>query len=382
MFNNDNYSKETAIRIPVNTVEIYHADEEFLYSHSAYVEFFKGRFVVMWLANRVHEEENGQDVLLSYSTDFLNWTKPVKLPVDDKFRREGMLYSGGFMVNGDTLNLYFCYDEWEGKEDLGAERKEFVHTSTRAYCITTEDCVHFSDPIDLGIDVLPVLPPRMTSTGKVVMGCNFTFPWTDDPNGISGFKKAGFHSKEVYEQYPDNGQTHYQVGKYIGLEVHLIETAMLDYGDGHIRMLMRSRDTRNFVQLENELYTKEIGDGIYASDSYDGMNWSPVYRTDFTNNDSKFHAGRLSDGRFYIVSNPDRLGLRLPLVISISDDGETFDKHYIVREDFNNIRRMGRWKQYGCQYPFSMEHDGWLYIVYTVCKEDVHISRVSLKDLK
>ena len=112
------------------------------------------------------------------------------------------------------------------------------------------------------------------------------------------------------------------------------------------------------------------------------MNWSPVYRTDFTNNDSKFHAGRLSDGRFYIVSNPDRLGLRLPLVISISDDGETFDKHYIVREDFNNIRRMGRWKQYGCQYPFSMEHDGWLYIVYTVCKEDVHISRVSLKDLK
>lgn len=382
MFNNYNYSKETAVRVPVNTVEIYHAGGEFWYSHSPYVVWFKNRLVVMWLVNAIDEEENGQDVLLSYSDDFLHWTTPVKLPVDDEFRRKGMLYSGGFKVSGDMLVLYFAYSEYVVPLKAGEKRENFEQKNTRTYCITTEDCIHFSDPIDLNIDVLCIDPPQTTSTGKVVMASDFIFPWTDDQNGLTGFHKASFHSREVYENYPDNSVTQYQVGKFAGLDVNLIEASLLDYGDGHLKMLIRSRDTRNFVQYENEMYTHNVSDNLYATDSTDGMNWSPIYRTDFTNNDSKFNAGRLSDGRFYIVSNPDRLGLRLPLVISLSEDGENFTKHYIVREDFNNIRLMGRFKQYGCQYPFTIEHDGWLFIVYSVCKEDVHITRISLKDLR
>lgn len=382
MFNNYNYSKETAIRIPVNTVEIFHAGEEYWYSHSPFLAYFKDQFVVMWLVNKLHEEEDGQDILLTYSKDFLHWTKPVKFPVDDKYRTEGLIHPGGFLVNGDELNLYFSYYEWTDNTVTGSERKDFSHKNTKMFCITTKDLVNFSEPIDMNLDMQMVLPPQRTSTGKLIGGGMFTFPWTDDPNGIHGFKKAGYLPEEVYENYPDHSQSFYEVGKYVGLEVHLMEASLMDYGDGRLKMLLRSRDNRNFVQLENELYTREVGDNLYASDSTDGVHWSPIYRTDFTNNDSKFNAGRLSDGRFYIVSNPNRLGLRLPLAISLSEDGETFDKHYIIREDFNNIRNMGRWKQYGCQYPYTMEHDGWLYVVYSVCKEDVHISRISLQDLK
>ena len=382
MFNNYNYSKETAIRIPVNTVEIFRAGEEFWYSHCPFITFFKGRMVAMWSVNKLHEEEDGQDVLLSYSDDFLHWTKPIKIPIDDKYRTEGLIGPGGFFVHGDTLNLYIQYYEWESNDAVGMERKTFHHTNTKMYCITTKDCETFSDMIDMELDVHIIDPPKVSSCGKVIAAGHFTFLWTDDPEGIHGFKKVGYLPDEVYAEYPDHSQSIYQVGKYIGLEVHLLEAQLLDYGDSRLKMLLRSRDNRNFVQLENELYTREVGDNLYASDSTDGIHWSPVYQTHFTNNDSKFNTGKLSDGRYYVVSNPNRLGLRLPLAISISEDGETFDKHYIVREDFNNIRNMGRWKQYGCQYPHTVEHDGWLYIIYSICKEDVHISRISLQDLK
>jgi len=382
MLNNYNYSRETAIRIPVNTAEIYRACDDYWYSHLPFVTVFKDQMIVMWAVNKLHEEENGKDILISYSDDFLHWTKPVKFPVDDSYRRNGLIHPGGFYVNGEELNLYFGYSEWLNEEETEEERKELSYKNTKMYCITTKDCRHFSEPIDMGIDVKMVMPPRMTSAGKMIGAGQFTFPWSEEKDGIHGFKKAGYLPDEVYENYPDNGQTFYEVGKFAGLEVHLLEAFLMDYGDGRLKMLLRSRDNRNFVQLENELYTHEVGDNLYATDSTDGVHWSPVYRTDFTDNDSKLNAGRLSDGRFYIVNNPDRLGLRLPLVLSLSCDGENFDKHYIIREDFNNIRKMGRWKQYGCAYPYTIEHDGWLYIIYSVCKEDIHISRISLKDLK
>ena len=382
MFNNNNYSKETAIRIPVNTAEIYRAKGNFWYSHCPFVTFFKGRMIAMWSAGALHEEEDGEEIMLSFSDDFLHWTEPKKLPIDEKYRKNSLIGPGGFFVNGDTLQIYVQYFEWESNEVTGAERKSFAHKNTRMYCMTTKDCVEFSDLIDMNLDVHIIDPPRMTSTGKMLATGHYTVVWTDDTNGINGFQKTGYLPKGVYEKHPDHGQSFYDVGKYVGLEVHLLEATILDYGDSRLKVLLRSRDNRNFVQLENELYTHEVGDNIYASDSTDGVHWSPVYRTDFTNNDSKFNVGKLSDGRYYVVSNPDRLGLRLPLVISLSEDGETFDKHYIVREDFQPIRKMGRWKQYGCQYPFTIEHEGWLYIIYSVCKEDVNISRISLKDLK
>ena len=382
MFNNNNYSKGSAIRVPVNTVEIFRAGEEFWYGHWPYICWFKDRLVAMWLVSGLHEEENGQDILLSYSKDFLHWTKPVKFPVDDKFRNAGIIQPGGFLVNGEELLLYLRYYEWKNNSEAGANRKDFKQKNAQMFCIKTKDCVVFSEPINMNLGVQISLPPRPTSTGKLVAGANFMFPWSDEKDGIHGFQKAGYIAEELIEKYEDNKETLYEVIKHTGLDVHLMEASMIDYGDSHLRMLLRSRDNRNFVQLENELYTKEVGDNLYATDSYDGMHWSPVYRTDFTNNDSRFNTGKLSDGRFYVVSNPDRLGLRLPLVVSLSEDGETFDKHYIVREDFNNIRKMGRWKQYGCQYPHTIEHDGWLYIIYSVCKEDIHISRISLKDLK
>jgi hypothetical protein len=214
----------------------------------------------MWLVNKLHEEEDGQDILLTYSKDFLHWTKPVKFPVDDKYRTEGLIHPGGFLVNGDELNLYFSYYEWTDNTVTGPERKDFSHKNTKMFCITTKDLVNFSEPIDMNLDMQMVLPPQRTSTGKLIGGGMFTFPWTDDPNGIHGFKKAGYLPEEVYANYPDHSQSFYEVGKYAGLEVHLMEASLMDYGDGHLKMLLRSRDNRNFVQLENELIDlRDIG---------------------------------------------------------------------------------------------------------------------------
>jgi len=378
MLNNKNYSKETAIRIPINTVEVFRGDGEYQYSHFPFITYFNGQLIAMWHATEGDEiSGEKEDILLSFSTDFLNWTATMKFPIADEYKKRGIIQPGGFYIHNNTMNMYFST-----AQKIVDKKNKARFEDAKLYYITTENGKTFSEPVDMGKNIWMVMQPVKTSTGKTICAGSFTFLYTDDEKALGGFEKTSYLPKEVYEKYDDTECAYYETGKHIGLPVHLLEPTLLDYGNGNLKILFRSRDNREFVQLENELYTHEVGDGLYATDSTDGVNWSPVYRTEFTNNDSRFSGGRLSDGRFYIVSNPNRLGLRLPLVLSLSEDGENFDKHYIIREDFNNIRNMGLYKQYGCQYPHSFEHDGFLYVIYSVCKEDVHISRISLKDLK
>ena len=381
MINNANYDKKTAKRIPVETVKIFEADiNGYAYSHCPYITFFNGEFIAAWTVNFLHEEENGQSIMLSYSKDGSVWSKGEVIAPFPSLAK-GIIAPGGFYVNGDTLNLYVHYYEWEQEVAEGEKRKSFAHKNTKMFCVTSQDGHTFSEPIDMGIDAHLVLPPRMTSVGKMIGGAMFSFATSEETDGIHGFVRTSYLPDHVFLKYADHSQTVYSVGRHVGMGVHLMEAALLDDGKGHLKMLLRSRDNSKFVQLENELWTRETSDNLYATDSTDGVNWSKVYRTDFTNNDSKFNAGRLADGRYYITSNPDRLGLRLPLVLSLSDDGENFDRHYIIREDFNNIKFMGRWKQYGCQYPSTFEKHGYLYVIYSICKEDVAVSKIRISDL-
>ena len=93
---------------------------------------------------------------------------------------------------------------------------------------------------------------------------------------------------------------------------------------------------------------------LYKTKSNDnGEHWSLPILTSFPNKDSKFNFGRLPDGRFYYVENPDtaRTAERNPLVLSISKDGANFDRSYIIANKIYTMKKKGRSKggQYG--YP-------------------------------
>lgn len=94
-----------------------------------------------------------------------------------------------------------------------------------------------------------------------------------------------------------------------------IQPTVLLHSDEHIQLLCRTRSG-----------------AVAASHSHDGgITWSPLEATSLLNPNSAIDAVRLSDGRFALVHNPTRKpeeswgGLRTPLTVSVSRDGERFE---------------------------------------------------------
>ena len=74
---------------------------------------------------------------------------------------------------------------------------------------------------------------------------------------------------------------------------------------------------------------------------------------------------------------------RRALLISISDDqGASFDRCFILRDEPAVKRFDGQHKMDGWQYPYGYVWKNQLLVVHSVNKEDVAISAVKLRDLR
>lgn len=133
-------------------------------------------------------------------------------------------------------------------------------------------------------------------------------------------------------------------------------------------------ETTVIVQ-ENTLLAFVRADGpenqphIYKSQDY-GESWQPVAKHNFYGISAKYFAGRLSDGRGYVVydylpGNTDSsytFDDRRYLAISVSEDRHNpfvFSQTYL-------IQRSGEGRPLLSHYPCVLEHNGNLYVVYTV----------------
>jgi hypothetical protein len=124
---------------------------------------------------------------------------------------------------------------------------------------------------------------------------------------------------------------------------------------------------------------KEIPHRLWVTESRDnGLAWSAAVPTGFSDAGSKFHFGRLPDGRFYYVGNP--LWHRTPLVLSLSRDGVHFDQHFILAESRGGVTRNSEaWANPA--YPHSIVHDGFLYVIVSRGKSKIEVLRVALSQL-
>ncbi|MBE0667404.1 MAG: hypothetical protein IH593_06975, partial [Bacteroidales bacterium] len=101
---------------------------------------------------------------------------------------------------------------------------------------------------------------------------------------------------------------------------------------------------------------------------------------------SKSNAGKLPDGQVYVINNvipmnPGGLGGRSMLAISLSKDGLKFDRVAIIRFIPPPLRYRGLEKTIGYQYPHSVVVDNDLWVMYSVNKEDVEVTRIPLDEL-
>ena len=75
---------------------------------------------------------------------------------------------------------------------------------------------------------------------------------------------------------------------------------------------------------------------------------------------------------------------RIPLAITLSQDGKLFDRAYLLRSggtDLQPLRDEGQYKRVGFSYPKSMMWKDFFYAAYATNKEDAEITRVPLASL-
>ncbi len=116
-----------------------------------------------------------------------------------------------------------------------------------------------------------------------------------------------------------------------------------------------------------------------------GETWSqPVYCESLTYGGAKVWAQALDNGQFALVYNPTGTAARHPLSIATSDDGILFEGLVNVHGEVPPKRFWGREKRPGPQYVRGIiEGNGNppgddLWVVYSVSKEDVWISRIPI----
>ena len=350
----NNYRNEAGLpRLNIESTMIYVPDTNWLYSHHPSITRFKNKFIAIWSNGYKDEDNPGQRVVYSISTDFSHWSKIKPLAVPSFTRdTQNVLTAAGFHQYHDTLVAY--YGEYTN------DRKQ-----THLWAKTSTDGEHWSEPIDMQVAVNPNHGPQATRNGRLIISGNFTFPYTDDKKGLSGWKMNSFYPDSLYIE--DNPGTYEAPSKKLGLPP-LCEGSFFQTDDGIIHMLMRVTDDG----WKGRLWVTESKDN--------GDHWSFPVETAFTDNDSKFHFGRLPDKRFYYVGIPDTLhhSARIPLVFAISNDGKFFDQQYIIADKPYTLKKDGLWKdgQYG--YPHTIIYKDYIYVIISRLKESMEIIRFKI----
>jgi len=354
----NNYTTEKGLpKLTIERAMIYVPDTNWLYCHHPSVTFFKNKFIAIWSNGYKDEDNPGQRVVFSISKDFFHWSKirPLAVPSFTK-DTQNVLTAAGFHQYHDTLIAYY------GEYTNGRRQ-------THLWAKTTTDGEHWSEPIDMHVAVNPNHGPQAIKNGRLIISGNFTFPYTDDRKGLSGWKMTSFYPDSLYIE--DNPDTYEPPSKKVGLPP-LCEGSFFQTDDGIIHMLLRVTDDG----WKGRLWLTESKDN--------GENWSIPVETGFTDNDSKFHFGRLPDKRYYYVGIPDTLHHheRNPLVLAISDDGKFFNKQYIIADQVYTLKKEGLWKdgQYG--YPHTMIRNGYMYVIVSRLKESMEILRFKIPALR
>ena len=355
----NNYSTQTQVpHLKIERQMVYRPDTTWMYSHHASIVHFRNLFIAMWSNGLTGEDQPGQRVMFSTSKDFFKWTKPRVLANPSRYKDDtlNILTAAGFHQFEDTLVAY--YGEYSPHR-----------TNTHLWAKISVDGCHWSAAKNMHLPVNPNHGPEKIAGGRLIISGNFTFPYSDDPRGLGGWKMSSMYTDSLFKE--DNPATFYAPASKNGLPP-LCEGSFFQTDDGLIHMLLRVTGKG----WKGRLWLTESKDN--------GVHWSFPVETGFTDNDSKFHFGRLPGGRFYYVGNPDTLHhyARTPLVLSLSKDGKLFGQNYIIADQPYTLKKEGLYKggQYGS--PTTMIYNGYMYIIISREKEAIEVIRFALQQLQ
>jgi hypothetical protein len=311
----------------------------------SYIAHFDGRFWAMWSSSGVGEEDPDQRVLYASSLDGHKWSEAAELVADPDgpggpgrwiargiFPSEGKLTALAAYIESADYRLRGRSEVWK---NLSLRRFEWTGSTWEPRGVYAENCMNNFPPERL--NGLLALVCRDSSM-------NLRMALADSPGA---WKYVPIASDPPFHRMDE--PTYYATAA------------------GEVHMIVRDNTRSGFL--------------LRALSTDHGRTWSRPVRTDYPDATSKNFPGRLSNGWYYLINNPNQQA-RDPLAISFSRDGWTFDRAMAIRKNPPARRFAGRAKgSRSVQYPHAIEHNGSLWVIYSTNKEDIDIAEIPLSKL-
>lgn len=305
---------------------------------------FRGHLYATWQGTPQNEDSDDSFAMVSRSVDGKTWEKPTVIA--PPIAGEHYHASGGLWSDGEVLVNYVI--------KLGKGHKPGTLKST--WVRTTTDGETWTPLVELIPDATLSENPRRLPGGRLIVtahGPTEATPmnitrifYTDRADGLGGW------SESYLPHIPSKNR-----GR--GLEPSWYRRA-----DGSLVMVFRDMD-RTFELL--------------AAESVDrGETWSMPTAVAFPDSCSMQCAGNLPDGTAFMVNNPVDEGRRIPLTVTLSDDGRHFDRTFLLRGEPQERRFEGAYKDRGYSYPGAVVWGDHLYVTYATNKEDIELTRIPL----
>lgn len=350
------------------------------YSHQAQLTTCQGCLFATWTLGLRDEEGPAEDMVFSVSEDGGDTWSPPRLVASSQPGRAAktVVVSAGARVVGDAIVAYNGHwDRAAAGIQPDGSRTATNDPALELFCdvriearASRDGGATWSPPTTVAPGISNYMTPFTTRTGRVILPGNLTFPWTDDPLGLSGWTWAGVPG--LAPGVMDNYFNMVQTNALAGTGQLYNEACCYQLADGALRMMLRNESPTAF----------RLG----VSESRDhGLTWSTPVLTDYTDVICRAHFGRLADGRYFGMSCPNP-GTphrpRSPAILALSQDGTVFDRHFIIGNDAEGgPRYAGLWKHGRYGYPFLHTQGEFGFAIYSINKEDIGITRFRLEAL-
>lgn len=310
------------------------------FMHHPQIVFFDGQLFATWNDGYVGEDFAGQRVSYATSRDGLAWSEAIDLTGRHPKRR---YTASGFWIRDGELYALAALRDASDAGKSGEDPLLYAFPYDKKTGRFGERRVILKDFFAQNI-------PQRTPDGEwLILGKGGSGSWIPMKSAKGGVKSL---DDWTIRDLPGAGL--------------LEEAEWYTLPNGHLVAHFRNRGP-----MPKRLMR------CYSVDN--GVTWTEPVMTDFPEAGARHHGLRLSNGLYALLVNPSTQG-RIPFSIAVSKDGLVYDRIANVRTEPTKARWAGRAKGAGYHYMRGFEHDGKLYTIYSVNKEDIEVTSIPLTE--